>query len=119
VRAQTRTKVADRAAARQRRAERMADAKLNRSQLRAMEVRAAETLAPDARPAVDAGVEEGGGAAVSLPRRTAAVTRRAIARPVALTKEQEYRFIRSDLHRLGITAGALFVLMIVLLFVVD
>jgi hypothetical protein len=38
---------------------------------------------------------------------------------MVLTKEQEYRFIRSDLRRLGTTAGALFVVMIVLLFVVD
>ena len=53
------------------------------------------------------------------PRRAASMSRRVIARPTVLSKEQEYRFIRSDLYRLGITAGLLFVVMIVLLLVVE
>jgi hypothetical protein len=116
VRAQTRTKETDRASARQRRAERSAEAKLNRAQLRAMEVRSAETLPPDAQAAV---IDAGAAAAVSLPRRAATAARRTVARPIVLSKEQEYRFIRSDLRRLGITAGSLFVLMLVLLFIVE
>lgn len=121
MRAQTGPKQIDRAGARQRRAERVAQAKLNRAQLRAMEVRAAETRTPDVEPvAVSEYVDVGGAApADSLPRRAATAGRRVIARPMVLTKEQEYRFIRSDLRRLGITAVALFVLMIVLLFIVE
>jgi len=40
-------------------------------------------------------------------------------KPIALTREQEYRFIRSDLNRLLITAGVLLVAMIVLLVVIE
>jgi hypothetical protein len=56
---------------------------------------------------------------VVLPRRIGAESKRTAARPIALTKDQEYRFIRTDLMRLVITAGLLFVLMIALLFVVQ
>jgi hypothetical protein len=86
-----------------------------------MEVREAETRAGTAdvlaRPEVVADGPRDGTAKTS--RRPTATTKRAVARPMVLTKEQEYRFIRSDLRRLGTTAGALFVVMIVLLFVVD
>jgi hypothetical protein len=121
VRAQTRATASDRASARQRRAERVAQAKLNRAQLRAMEVRAAETLHPQPGPvpAPTAAEVAETSAAQSLARRTVAASRRVVARPVALTREQEYRFIRADLRRLGLIAGVLFVLMIALLFVVD
>ncbi len=99
----------------------MAQSKLNRAQLRAMEVRAAETLAPETDDVSAPEFVEAGGAAGATvqPRRAASMSRRVIARPIVLSKEQEYRFIRSDLHRLGITAGLLFVMMIVLLFVVE
>jgi hypothetical protein len=97
----------------------MAEAKLNRAQLQAMEVRAAETLTPDLQAAAVAEVEEGSAAPLAMARRAALATKRAVARPIVLTKEQEYRFIRADLRRLGITAGSLFILMIALLFVVD
>jgi hypothetical protein len=121
VRAQTRSKESDRASARQRRADRMAESKLNRAQLRAMEIRAAETLSADAEAAAVSNVAGAGGSGgpISLPRRAAALTRRAIARPMVLSKEQEYRFIRTDLRRLILTAGSLFVLMVALLFIVD
>jgi hypothetical protein len=85
-----------------------------------MEVRAAETLAPEPETMVAAdAISAGGAASIAQPRRASAATRRAVARPIVLSKEQEYRFIRSDLHRLGVTAGLLFVMMIVLLFVVE
>jgi hypothetical protein len=116
VRAQT----TDRASARQRRAERAAQTKLNRAQLRAMEVRASETVYDESVAEATTAVDTAAGAVdVALPRRAIAATRRAVARPLALTKEQEYRFIRLDLHRLVIIAGSLFVVMIALLFVVD
>lgn len=121
MRGQTRSNEKERAAIKQRRADRAAQSKLNRAQLRAMEVRAAETLAPepDMMVAADA-IGAGGAAAATLqPRRAASMSRRVIARPIVLSKEQEYRFIRSDMRRLVITAGVLFVLMIVLLFVVE
>jgi hypothetical protein len=44
---------------------------------------------------------------------------RPVARPVALTRDEEYRYIRDDLYRLLITAGALVVVMLVLLVVVE
>jgi hypothetical protein len=121
VRGQTRSNEKERAAIRQRRADRAAQSKLNRAQLRAMEVRAAETLAPepDALVAMDAVSAGSAATATAQPRHAASMTRRVIARPIVLTKEQEYRFIRIDLHRLGITAGLLFVMMIALLFVVE
>jgi hypothetical protein len=42
-----------------------------------------------------------------------------VARPAALSREEEYRYIRGDLNRLLVTAGALLVLMMVLLVVVE
>lgn len=92
---------------------------LNRSRLRAMEIRAAETAREIDIPAgvtEDPFVPSGPGAAV---RRSVAASKRTIARPVSLTKAQEYRFIRTDLRRLLYTAAVLFVLMIVLLFIFD
>jgi len=45
--------------------------------------------------------------------------RPAVARPAALPRHLEYRYIRSDLRRLIITASALLLLMLVLLLIVD
>lgn len=84
-----------------------------------MQVRAAESRLPDEQTASVAVADAAGGTVVSLPRRVAAATKRGIARPIVLSREQEFRFIRSDLRRLVITAGSLFVLMIALLFFVD
>ena len=51
--------------------------------------------------------------------RTTGTRVRAVARPIALSRQQEYRFIRSDMRRMILTASALIVLMIVLLFLVE
>ena len=40
-----------------------------------------------------------------------------MARPIVLSREEEYRYIRSDLRRLVFTAGSLLAVMIVLLVV--
>jgi hypothetical protein len=84
--------------------------------MRAMEVRAAETVRPAVRDGADLAVpvESAAGA-----RAGAISRRRPIAKPIVLTKEEEYRYIRADLRRLGLTAGSLFVLMIVLLLIID
>lgn len=54
-------------------------------------------------------------------RGRAASSRRPAAAPAApaVTREQEYQFIRADLRRLLITAGTVLVLMLALLFVVE
>jgi len=44
---------------------------------------------------------------------------RPIARPVPLTREQEYQFIREDMRRLIVIAGGLLALMLVLLVVIE
>ena len=93
--------------------------KVNRAQLRAMEVRAAETVRPAVPVADVAGPVVAAEPATSA--RPSAISRRrpVIAKPIVLTKEEEYRYIRADMRRLGITAGGLFVLMIALLFVLE
>jgi len=40
-----------------------------------------------------------------------------VARPIALSREDEYRYIRSDLNRLALTAGGLLAMMILLLII--
>ena len=40
-----------------------------------------------------------------------------MARPIVLSREEEYRYIRSDLRRLVVTAGSLLAVMIALLVV--
>jgi hypothetical protein len=79
----------------------------NRAQLRAAEVRAAESGALAATPVTAA-------APAVRPSRN-----RAPARVIGLSREAEMRYQRSDLRRLLITAAALFVLMIALLFILD
>jgi len=61
------------------------------------------------------------GAEVGVPPSSAAAgtRRRPVARPQLLTRAQEYAYIRGDMRRLIIIAGALLVLMIVLLFFLD
>ena len=89
-----------------------------------MEARAAATTAapPAVRPA-DAGPTD-----VDFDERRTSRPRdrsqrrtqtRAVARPIALTREEEYRFIRSDLNRLLVTAGALLAFMLVLLVMIE
>jgi hypothetical protein len=91
---------------------------------------------PIAITATITGTESAGGAAIassevatipaateSRPRPTragrAAPVARAPAAAAVLTREQEYGFIRSDLRRLLVTSGALTVVMLLLLFLID
>jgi hypothetical protein len=77
----------------------------NRAQLKAMEVRTAES---------------GASIAASRPQSPVSVGRARIApRGFVLTRDAEMVYIRKDLRRLLITAAGLFVLMIVLLFLLD
>ncbi len=67
-------------------------------------------------------VVEAPGEAVVARRRAPATGRsrqRAVARPIVLTRDEEYRFIRSDLNRLLITASALLLVMVVLLVAIE
>lgn len=57
--------------------------------------------------------QRGGAAAMTAARR------RPVARPMFISRAQEYAFIRADMRRLIITAALLFVVMIVLLFILD
>ncbi len=84
----------------------------NRAQLKAAEVRSAETVpgASAATVAAPAAVASGG-------RRAAA--RRQVSRAVTLSRAAEMQYIREDLRRLFYIAAPLFVLMIVLLLVID
>ena len=83
-------------------------ARPNRAQLRAAEIRAAESGVAAASPPVAAAVP-----AVRQSRN------RAPARVIGLSREAEMGYQRADLKRLLYTAGVLFVLMIVLLFILD
>ncbi len=100
----------------------------NRAQRRAMEVRARATVASPIEaetPRVNAIPEERSTAAPRMVRpprlNTPATSRRAktSARPSAVSREQELRFIRMDLRRLAITAGLLLLMMISLLLVIE
>ncbi len=57
--------------------------------------------------------------ATTSERRSRPSTVRATARPMVLSREQEYRYIRKDLQRLLVTAGVLLVIMIALLLVLG
>lgn len=92
----------------------------NRSQRKAQQVRSAESSAPaplDMEIALEqeALVEVQATAPVQASRRT---SRRKATQPVTyvLPRAVEYGYIRADLRRLILTAGALLVLMFVLLF---
>jgi hypothetical protein len=45
--------------------------------------------------------------------------RRPVVRPIVLSREQEYAYIRQDMRRLLIIASALFLLMLVLLVIIE
>ena len=92
--------------------------KLNRAQLQAMEIRKAATVVE----------EEHGGTGTAIidldapkTKRTGSsrLIKRPVAKPVLLTRAQEFRYVRADLRRLAITASSLFAVMIVLLFIVE
>jgi hypothetical protein len=88
--------------------------KLNRAQIQAMEVRTAETVTSDEDIlAIQAAV------AAPSARSVAITKRKVVPRAIYLTKAQEYAYIRADVRRLIITAGSLFALMIVILFIVE
>ena len=94
----------------------------NRAQIRAMEARAEATRA--ARAAARTGdlaapTREEGAPVAARVRDTPRGRGRVVARPVAISREEEYAYIRADLNRLLVTAGALLVLMIALLFLVE
>ena len=97
--------------------------KPNRSQRKAQEIRQAESSVPapvDLTVALDQEslVSAESTAPVQASRR---VNRRVATQPVTyvLPREVEYGYIRADLRRLILTAGALLVFMFVLLFVLD
>lgn len=93
--------------------------KLNRAQVQAMEIRSAATVVEQHEGGTGTAILET--EAATPARRTGAprATRRQVARPVLLTRAQEYAYVRADLRRLGITAGVLFAAMIVILFIVE
>jgi hypothetical protein len=101
---------------------RQTNRKPNRAQRKAQEVRMAESSAPapvDLTVALDQ--DEIVPAAATAP----AQANRRVNRPktqavtYVLPRDVEYAYIRSDLRRLILTAGALLILMFVLLFVLD
>ncbi len=86
------------------------------------EIRAAAARAAQTAPTL--GAEAGGAAVAPASPRTARTTTgrsggRVFARPVALSREEEYRFIRSDLRRMVLTAGSLLAVMLVLLVLIE
>jgi hypothetical protein len=89
-------------------------AKISRAQVKAMEARSTATpVEITGQPALAA-------PAVSPTRATSVSSKRiTYTRPIVLTKEQEYAYIREDMRRLVIIASGLLVLMLVLLFILD
>ncbi len=86
---------------------------VNRAQLKALAARQAMTAAQDVRPFAGADAVSGPAAATA---RYAAPPPRGQRRP-ALSREQEYAFIRRDLLRLTVISIALLALLVVLLVV--
>jgi len=96
-----------------------------------LKARSANTVAPRrVEPSVEAPASSLGGVVPTgvtarpvggeaARRRTTEAQRREANRPIAIPREQEYRFIRADLRRLVITATALLVFMLLLLALVD
>lgn len=88
-------------------------------QARAEATRAAQVAARSGDLAVPPSRAETPTVGTARPREATRSRARVVARPVALSRAEEYRYIRADLNRLLITAGGLLVLMIALLFVVE
>lgn len=97
-----------------------ASPKLNRAQLQAMEIRSAATVVEQHQGGTGTAIIETEDVA-PIARRTSAprATRKQVARPVLLTRAQEFAYVRADLRRLAITAGVLFAAMIIILFIVE
>ncbi|CAN5789614.1 hypothetical protein BH24CHL4_BH24CHL4_05680 [soil metagenome] len=92
--------------------------KVNRAQLKAMEVRSAASV--QAAPVADRTPWEADVPARRSTTRTRRRTSQAgVTKPALLTRAQEYAYIRSDFRRLVVTAGSLLVVMLVLLVVVK
>lgn len=94
--------------------------RLNRAEQQAMEIRNASTLTGTAaaEPQVPVAAPRLAGAPSTARTRRRGETRQAL-RSITLTRDQEYRFIRSDLRRLFLLSGILVVVMIVALFVIE
>ncbi len=93
--------------------------RLNRAQLRAMEIRSAATVVEEDQGGTGTAFIEVGAAAPSRRTGSSRLIKKAVAKPVLLTRTEEMRYVRADLKRLAITASALFAVMIVLLFIVE
>jgi hypothetical protein len=104
----------------------------NKAQQRASQVRAAQTVTapptitrPESTPDVPVVAEESARPVrrermTSRPTvRPRPVQSRVVARPVGMTRDQEYATIKADLVRLLVTFGFLMVLMLVLLLVIG
>ncbi len=89
--------------------------KVNRSQIRAMESRAAST------PMEQFSLTGDDVAALSTARAgSSAISRKKpVQRTFFLSRAQEYAYIRADMRRLIITAAGLLVVMLVLLVIFD
>lgn len=85
-----------------------------------MEIRAAETRLSDGS-AAGLALQPRAESRPNVSRTGTSVTarRKAVSRVVALSKPQEYAFIRGDMRRLLFTAGSLLAIMIVLLFILE
>ncbi len=92
--------------------------RLNRSEQRAMEIRQARTQTSRATDDVDAPLAPPTNAPGAARARRRQETKGAV-RAVALTRDQEYGFIRSDLRRLLILSAILVVGMIVVLIALE
>lgn len=103
--------------------------RLNRSEQRAMEIRAAKSVNVLQRSAAP-GVPVTGANTATTPRTPATLSRPVAVRrarsgraravhPVVLTREQEYAFIRHDLRQMLILSGVLILGMIAVLFVLE
>ena len=104
------------------RQKRTTNRKQNRAQRKAQEVRLAESSAPapiDLTVALEQEelVPSGATTPVQASRRVNRSKTQAVT--YVLPRNVEYAYIRSDLRRLILTAGALLVLMFVLLFILD
>lgn len=103
-----------------------APARPTRSQIQAMEARAAsaeagvEPAAPVVAPvALDFAAVESEVSRPSAGALPARARKRTVQKVVPITREQEYAYIRSDMQRLLTISGGLLVLMIALLFVIE
>ncbi len=95
-----------------------ANRKINRAQRKAIEVRAAESRAVT-QPIDEPLVENVPSKAGSRPRARRRSAHTIAPKPPAITRAQEYAFIRSDFRRLLVTAGSLLAAMLMLLFIID